>query len=111
MAQFKEMIIRKLKHHSMPQLALDGKWIDELGFTTGSMVSIVYHDSCLTLTTCPNAENSIAMLVVENKFVRGRERPQLVLNGFILKKSGLDVGDRVGLHLLPNQIQINKINR
>jgi len=111
MVQYKEMVIRRPQVCRMPSLSLNGKWLEDLQFTVGVTVSVVYRDSCLTITTCPNVKNSIAVLVVESKQVRGRSRPQIILNGFILKKYGLNVGDRVGLHLMPDQIQIVKINR
>jgi len=98
----------------MPTLDLNGKWIADLGFTIGVMVSITYKDSCLILRTHSTDSaigNHSHMLVVESRRVRGRTRPQLILNGFILKKYGFDVGDRVGLHLMQNQIQLTKINR
>ena len=108
------MIIRRPKACRMPTLDLNGKWLHELGFSTGMMVSVNYNDSCLILNTHSNGStigNHSHMLVVESKRVRGRTRPQLILNGFILKKYGFGVGDRVGLHLMQNQIQLTKINR
>ena len=112
--EFKDLIIKRPKTCRMPSLDLNGKWLHELGFAIGVMVSVTYNDSCLTLNTHSNGStigNHSHMLVVESKRVHGRTRPQLILNGFILKKYGFGAGDRVGLHLMQNQIQLTKINR
>ena len=111
MAQIKELTILKTPNGILPQLPLTGKWLADLGFTAGQMVSVVFADSCLTLATDTNVKNHSYVLMVESKFVRNRPRTQLVLNGFLLKKYGFTIGDRVGLHLAPNMIQITKINR
>jgi len=109
MAQYKELIVQKALNGILPQLPLQGKWLDELGFTVGQLVSVVFADSCLTLTTNTTVGNSSSVLVIESKLVRKRPRTQLVLDGFLLKRYGFAIGDRVGLHLEPNMIQISKI--
>jgi len=109
--QFKEMIIKKPKPYRMPVLELQGKWLHDLGFTIGTTVNVHFQDGCLILSTDPTAESSIGVLVVNPKRVRGRIRPQLLLDGFMLKRLGYTSYDRVGLTLTPNQIQITKINR
>jgi len=77
---------------------------------SGTLVTISYRDSCLTLTT-KTTQNSASVLVVETKQVRKQTRTILTLNGFLLKKYGFNTGDRIGLHIMPNMIQISKINR
>ena len=109
MEQFKEMIIQKTPNGTLPQLPLNGQWLRELGFTVGRIVNVTFNDSCLTLTTHSTGNNA-CVLSVTSKRVRGRSRPQLIIDGFLLKRYGIDVGDRVGLHLAPNRIQISKIN-
>ena len=110
MNKFKEMIIPKPKIHALPQLELSGKWLDEIGFTTGTLVAISYVDSCLTLTT-KTTENSASVLVIEAKQVRKQLRTTLIIDWFILYKYGFNINDRIGLYLAPNMIQISKINR
>ena len=110
MNKFKEMIIPKPKIHTLPKLELSGRWLDEIGFPVGTLVSISYRDSCLTLAT-KTTENSASVLVVEAKQVRNRTRTILTLNGLLLKRYGFNTGDRIGLYIVPNQIQISKINR
>ena len=114
MEQFKELIIRKPKPYRMPQLVLNGKWLEELGFVTGVPVSVVYTDSCLIL--CTNDTNEVTpfatnVITVESRLIRKRPRTTLTLDGFLLKRYCFNSGDRVGLHLMPNMIQITKINR
>ena len=110
MTYFKEMIIRKPKPYRLPQLVLNGKYLDELGFFAGTLVSVVYTDSCLTLCTnaTPFASN---ILTVENRLIRKKPRTTLTLDDFLLKRYGFNAGDCVGIHLMPNMIQISKINR
>jgi len=93
----------------MPELVLQGKYIEELGFTTGVLVSAVYQDACLTLSTLA-ATNTSSVICVTSRLMRGKERTQLILDGFLLKRYGFNAGDRVVLHLMPNTIQITKIN-
>ena len=114
MNKFKEMVIPKPKVHALPQLTLSGKWLDEIGFTVGTLVAISYHDSCLILSTNSNADKTASdasVLVVESRQIRKHSRTTLIINGFLLKKYGFNIGDRVCLHIMPNQIQISKINR
>ena len=111
MLQFKEMIIRKPKTYQMPELDLNGKWLHEIGFSIGQTVNAHFQDGCLTLTTNPNTPNNIGILLVKGKVVRGRVRPQLLINGFIIKRLGYRIYERLGLTLEPNQIQISVINQ
>ena len=114
MNNFKELIIKKPKIHTLPRLELSGKWLDEIGFTAGTLVAVSYRDSCLILTTNSNADNpesGASVLVVESRQIRKHSRTMLVINGFLLKKYGFNIGDCIGLYLMPNQIQISKINR
>ena len=110
MIDFKELLIRCPRIGSMPTLDLQGKWLDEIGFTVGTSVSISYQDSCLTLCTNPTTTNNFSVLQVISKRVRHRPRTHLIIDYFLLKKYGFKVGDKVGLTLSPNMIQINKIN-
>jgi len=111
MLQFKELSIQKAPHSCLPQLSLQGKWLEEIGFCVGYAVNVIFADSCLTLTTDTTVDTHYCVLMVESKLMRKRPRTQLLLNGFLLKKYGFNTGDRVGLHLSPNRIQITKINR
>jgi len=111
MRQFKEMIIRKPKTYRMPELDLNGKWLHGLGFSIGQTVNAHFQDGCLTLTTDPTAPSNIGILLVTGKRVRGRVRPQILLNGFIIKRLGYRIYERFGLTLEPNQIQISVINQ
>ena len=110
MKTFKEMIIKSPKTSRMPVLELQGKWLHDLGFTIGTTVNARFLDGVLTLSTDPTAESNIGVLVVKGQLVRGRIRPILLLDGFMLKRLGYNVYDHVGLTLVPNQIQITKIN-
>jgi len=111
MKQFKEMIIPKPKTYRMPMLELQGKWLHDLGFSLGTLVNAHFKDGCLTLSTELSAKNNIGILMVKPKRVRGRIRPVLLIDGFILKRLGYDSFDRVGLVLHHGQIQMTKINQ
>ena len=110
MHSFKELSIIKTPNGILPQLPLTGKWLEELGFTVGQLVSVAWGDSCLTLTMDSTIKSHYGVLMVESRLVRKRPRTQLLLNGFLLMRYGFKVGDRVGLYLAPNKIQITKIN-
>lgn len=110
MPQFKEMIIRKPKTYRSPELDLNGKWLTELGFSIGTYVNAHFKDGCLTLSTDPNAKNTFAVLLVNPKRVRGRVRPQLLIDGFMVRRLGYRIYERLGLTLSPNTIQISVIN-
>ena len=111
MPQFKEMIIQKPKPYRMPHLELQGKWLEELNFSIGSLVYTHFQDGYLTLTTEPTDKSNIGILMVKPKRVRGRTRPQLLLDGFIIKRLGYRIYERVGLSLNQGQIQISVINQ
>ena len=110
MQTFKELTIKRPRVGKMPTLDLQGKWLEEIGFTAGATVNIVYRDSCLTLSTNTAACNSSTVLCVTSKLVRKRERTHLLLDWWLLRKYGFHAGDRVGLYLAPNIIQITRIN-
>ena len=93
----------------MPTLDLNGKWLEELNFTHGTNVSVTHKDSCLTLCANPTAINGLNTLQIISKKVRHRSRTYLILDWWLLRKYGFKIGDRVGLTLEPNQIQISKI--
>jgi len=109
--QFKELTIIKAPNSTLAQLPLTGNWLEAIGFTVGVTVNVMFTDSCLTLTTNKTLKPHYGVLMVESKLVRKRPRTQLLLHGFLLKRYGFHIGDRVGLHLAPNTIQITKINK
>jgi hypothetical protein len=110
MQTFKELTIRRQRVGKMPTLDLNGQWLNEIGFTNGTTVSVSYQDSCLTLCTNPTTTNHFSVLQVTNKLVRNHPRTYLVLDWWLLRKYGFNVGDRVVLHLMPNMIQLTRIN-
>ena len=95
----------------MPTLNLQGKWMLDYGFSAGTLVSVEFTDSCLTLTANPTATNSLSTIQVTSKLVRKRPREMLQLDWWLLRKYGFLVGDRIGLHIMNNKIQLTKINR
>lgn len=109
---FKEMIIRKPRTASLPSLDLNGKWLDQLGFTNGRMVHATFADSCLILKPGYSQATGISLIMVRQKFIRKQSpRTRLVLDGYLLHRYGFKVGDRIGLTLTAGMIQIAKINR
>ena len=80
MQSFKELTIIKTQGGVLPQLLLTGKWLEEIDFTIGKLVSVTWGDSCLTLTTDTTLNNHSSVLMVESKLVRKRPRTQLVLD-------------------------------
>ena len=106
MLQFKELIVQKTPNGFLPNLPLNGQWLDDLGFTVGRGVHAQFENSCLTLTV-----DNGGTLLVESRLVRKRPRTHLIINAFWLKKCGFNVGDKVGLTLTHGKIQIQKINR
>ena len=118
MQKFKELIIRKTPCSSLPHLRLHGKWLDQLGFTVGTSVIAVYKDSCLTLKTDALTaledhvpEEHVFTACVTSRLRANKPQTQLFLNGLLLKKYGFNLGDRVGLVLAQNTIQLSKIIR
>ena len=107
MDKFKELTIRRMPNSILPQLPLNGKWLEDLGFTIGCGVRIIFEDSCLTLIV----DNDNSDFLVESRMVRKKPRTILNINAFHLKRYGFNSGDRVGLTLSSNMIQISKINR
>jgi len=103
MEQFKELTIQRTPNGFLPRLPLNGKWLEELGFTAPCGVCATFENSCLTLTVGGTD------LQVESRMVRKKPRTTLTLNAFHLKRCGLNIGDKVGLILKPNMIQITKI--
>ena len=108
--EFKELKIRRPRVGKMPTLDLNGKWLEELSFTNGTTVNVTFKDSCLTLCANPNVSTGFNVLQVTSKQVRHRPRTYLILDWWLLRKYGFNVGDRLGLCLSPNMIQIKKIN-
>jgi len=111
MYTFKDMIIGKPSSYGLPTLDLNGKWLNDLGFTIGAMVYTHFQDGCLTLTTEPTTQCNLGIFTVEAKRVRGKTRPQLLLNAFVLKRAGYNIYDHVGFTLSHGHIQITKIPR
>jgi len=111
LAQFKEMIIRKPKPYRGLRLELQGKWLNDFGFSIGSMVNVHFQNGCLTLSTDPAAGNNVGVLLVNGKRVRGRTRPHLLIDEFIIRRLTSRIYERVGLTLTPNTIQISVINQ
>lgn len=109
-SEFKETYIRTPKPYRMPNLELNGKWMDTLGFTPGTLVYLTFKDACLNITTDANTKCGTSVLCVKSKMVRGKPRTILTLEWFLLKRYGFGVGDRIGLMLEPGRIQITKIN-
>ena len=115
MEQFKEMTIKTPQPYRMPTLELNGKYLEDFGFTPETLVSVTYQDACLTLRTgltdlsVNDAPHASHVIMVRSKRVRLRPRTQLILDGFLLKRYGFDVGDRIVLHIKPNIIQITRI--
>jgi hypothetical protein len=108
---FKDMIIRKPRSYRLPTLDLNGKWLSDIGFTIGTMVYIHFQDSCLTLTTEPTTQCNLGIFTVAAKRVKGKTRPQLFLNAFVLQRASYNPYDHVGLTLSHGHIQITKIPR
>ena len=119
MQKFKELFIRKIAGSTLPHVRLHGKWLEQIGFTVGTTVTAVYKDSCLTLKTDAlkledhTPEEHAFTVCVTSRLMGNKPKPrtQLFLNGFLLRKYGFNLGDRIGLSLTPNMIQISKINR
>ena len=116
MQKFKELIIKKTPCSSLPHLRLQGKWLEQLSFTVGTSVTAVYKDACLTLKTETLtlledhvSEKYVFTTCVTSRLIGNKPRTQLFLNGLLLQKYGFNLGDRVGLVLAPNTIQISKI--
>ena len=111
MMDFKEMTIGRTPHGSMAQLPLSGRWLENIGFITGTLVSAVYQDACLTLSVShAPAPNASSVIPVKSKLIRGKPRTQLTLDGFLLKRYGFHAGDRVVLCFMKGMIQITRIN-
>ena len=103
MLQFKELTIQKTPNGFLPRLPLNGKWLEECGFTVGHGVGLVFKDSCLTLTIGGSD------LQVESRMVRKKPRTTLTINIFHLKRHGFNIGDKVGITYEHGKIQIQKI--
>ena len=111
MQKYKEMVIKSPRVGRLPSLDLEGRWLENLGFTTGKTVNISYQDSTLTLSTTPIGTNHASVLQVTTRLVRNRLRTCLLLDWWLLKRYGIKAGDCVGLCLSQGMIQITKINR
>jgi len=107
MKNIKELTIQPTPNGFLPNLPLNGKWLENIGFTAGVGVRVTLEDSCLTLTI----DNSGTDLQVESRNLRHRPRTTLTLNAFWLKRYGFNLWDKVGLTFEYGKIQIQKINR
>ena len=103
MAQFKELTVVRMPNGILPHLPLNGRWLEEIGFTAPCGIRAVFENSCLTLTI------GGADLQVESRMVRKKPRTTLTINAFHLKRYGFNIGDKVGVTYAPNFIQIQKI--
>jgi len=108
MFQFKELTIQRTPNGVLPNLPLNGQWLEDLGFIVGHGVHATFENSCLTLTVDNGGTTD---LQIESRIVRKRPRTHLIINAFWLKKCGFNIGDKVGLTLTHGKIQIQKINR
>ena len=102
---FKELMIQPTPNGFLPTLPLNGKWLEEIGFTDGCGVRVIFENSCLTLTL----DNGCADLQVESRNVRHRPRTTLSVHAFWLTPYGFNLWDRVGLTFEYGKIQIQKI--
>ena len=107
MIDFKEMTIPRPRVSTLLKLELNGIWLGELGFKVGDMVNVIYTDNCLTLTTEPLTGGHA--IPVTSRLIRKRPRIYLILDWWILKQAGFDIGSRIVLYLTPNVIQISRI--
>ena len=109
---FKEMVIQSPRYGRMPKLEFQGAWLEAISFVPGTLVCASYQDACLTLSANHGraTPNTVRMICVKSKQVRGRPRTLLTLDGFLLKRYGFHVGDRVVLQLSPNMIQITRVS-
>lgn len=110
MQSFKEMTIRKPPSYTLPKLELNGKWLETLGFTVGTLVNVMHQDSCITLSVNAPPRNGSTVICVTSKLISKKPRTVLTIDGFLLKRYGFNVGDRIVLHLTPYTIQITRIN-
>jgi len=102
---FKELMIQPTPNGFLPNLPLNGKWLESLGFTVGCGVRVTFENSCLTLTL----DNGCADLMVESRNVRHRPRTILTVHSFWLTPYGFNLWDSVGLTLEYGKITIQKI--
>ena len=100
---FKELMIQPTPNGFLPNLPLNGKWLENLGFTVGIGVSLDFIDDCIVLMLGGTD------LQVESRVVRKIPRTILTINAFWLKQHGFDLWDRVGLTLEYGKITIQKI--
>ena len=100
---FKELMIQPTPNGFLPNLPLNGKWLENLGFTVGTGVSLNFVDDCIVLML--NGTD----LQVESRNMRRNPRTILTINAFWLKKHGFNLWDRVGLTLEYGKITIQKI--
>lgn len=111
MRTFKELTIGRTPHGFLPSLPLNGRWLEEIGFFNGILVNVSYKDSSLVLSANTSDTDQYSVLCVKSKIIRGKPRTQLILDGILLKRYGFNIGDRVGLALMPNVIELTRINR
>ena len=109
--QVKELTVQKTRLGSYAHLPLNGKWLEEIGFTSGSHVYVVHAHNCLTVTTSKPNVNDYTIVCVTSRHARHRPRTELVVQIPLLMKLNLHIGDRVGLTYSLGNIQIQKIKR
>ena len=109
--QAKELTVQKPRLGRYAQLPLSGKWLEEIGFTSGAHVYVVHAHNCLTFTTSKPSVNDYTIVCVTSRLVAQRPRTELVVQIPLLMKLQLGIGDRVGLTYSPGNIQIQKIKR
>jgi hypothetical protein len=102
---FKEWLIRPTPNGFLPQLPLNGKWLEKIGFTDGCGVRVTFENSRMILTL----DNNCADLMVECRKVAHHPRTFLIVHAFWLKKYGFNLWDSVGLTLEYGRIQVQKI--
>ena len=107
--QFKELTITKKS--AFPQLCLNGKWLEELGFTVGRYAEITFDDGCMTLTLDDGSDLFMGDIQVESRMIRKKPRTYIDIYAYRLHRYGFTVGDKVGLTLEHGKIQIQKINK
>ena len=100
----KELTIQKTPNGFLPRLSLNGKWLEDVGFTVGRCVALSFIDGCIFLTVDNGAD-----LIVESRIVRKKPRTTLTINAFHLARFGLKFGDKVGVTYEHGKITIQKI--
>jgi len=101
-----------------PQLMLIGDWLENIGFDTGTFVSLAFENEGLTLKSLGTdyhvlVQNMKADTPIIQATTRLRDKiplTHLVLSGENLTRYGFGVGSPVTIHALSGTIQIKPIN-